>query len=131
MLLSSLSTEGSPSSPLWSQAALSIHRGFILLASLFTDSPACPVLCCGGVVLVVSCVVLFLLCVCVCALFLFLQPPLFIHRGLILLASLFTGHLYTLQLEVLLEDGSVADVYRLKYVRNLYSNQGYHHKPCR
>jgi len=33
------------------------------------------VLCCWGVVLVVSCVVLFLLCVCVCDLFLFLPPP--------------------------------------------------------
>jgi len=33
----------------------------------------CRVLCCCGVVLVVSCIVLFLLCVCVCDLFLFLQ----------------------------------------------------------
>jgi len=31
---------------------------------------SCRVLCCRGVVLVVSCVVLFLLCVCVCDLFL-------------------------------------------------------------
>ena len=34
---------------------------------------SCRVLCCCGVVLVVSCFVLFLLCVCVCDLFLFLQ----------------------------------------------------------
>jgi len=38
---------------------------------------SCRVLCCCGVVLVVSCVVLFLLCVCVCDLFLFLH-----QRGL-------------------------------------------------
>jgi len=36
---------------------------------------SCRVLCCCGVVLVVSCVVLFLWCVCVCGLFLFLHPP--------------------------------------------------------
>jgi len=39
-----------------------------------TPPPFTGVLCCSDVVLVVSCVVLFGLCVCVCDLFLFLQP---------------------------------------------------------
>jgi len=41
---------------------------------------SCRVLCCCGVVLVVSCVVLFSLCVCVCDLFLFLQTADFVRN---------------------------------------------------